>query len=477
MAINYESTRQTLRGLPRAGVQRLVFASSCSVYGANGNDFLHEDSHLNPVSLYARTRLMSEELLLRNADRRRGGHPASGDRLRRLAAHALRPHGQHHDRLRAPCRARSASPAPSSGARTCTCRMRPKRSAWRSRRRRCGGARSSTSAPTSRTSPSARSPRRSPQHDSRDADRVRTERRTIRAATASASIASATMLGFRAQRTVDDAIDEVGGLLSSGAVRGLPNEQFHNAKWLSANGTAARSRLRWRARLRVGLVGCGRIARVHRAYLQGICRRSSWSASATPTPAARRAFAQRGRAARRSPRVAELLEQRPAGRGARADAAGQPRAAGDASCCRPGVNVLVEKPLAMNAAEADQVDRRGAPGRALGDGRPQSLVRSGGPGGRARRSTSGRLGQLVGVDVFQGAEVGEAEKQAVRAHALERAAARRGAAQPGVASALPRCAASPARCATCASSRARVGGAWLEEVRLIGRRRGGAWRA
>jgi nucleoside-diphosphate-sugar epimerase len=45
-------------------VQRLVFASSCSVYGANGNDLLREDSHLNPVSLYARTRIMSEEVLL-----------------------------------------------------------------------------------------------------------------------------------------------------------------------------------------------------------------------------------------------------------------------------------------------------------------------------------------------------------------------------------------------------------------------------
>jgi nucleoside-diphosphate-sugar epimerase len=65
MDVNFESTRTLLAGCRDNGVQRLVFASSCSVYGANGTELVHEDSHLNPVSLYARTRIMSEELLLR----------------------------------------------------------------------------------------------------------------------------------------------------------------------------------------------------------------------------------------------------------------------------------------------------------------------------------------------------------------------------------------------------------------------------
>lgn len=64
MTINFESTRCLLDACREAGVQRLVFASSCSVYGANGDELLHEGSHLNPVSLYARTRIMSEEVLL-----------------------------------------------------------------------------------------------------------------------------------------------------------------------------------------------------------------------------------------------------------------------------------------------------------------------------------------------------------------------------------------------------------------------------
>jgi nucleoside-diphosphate-sugar epimerase len=67
MEINYEATRHTLRACQASGVRRLVFASSCSVYGANGRELLREGSHLNPVSLYARTRIMSEELLFREA--------------------------------------------------------------------------------------------------------------------------------------------------------------------------------------------------------------------------------------------------------------------------------------------------------------------------------------------------------------------------------------------------------------------------
>jgi nucleoside-diphosphate-sugar epimerase len=61
---NFEATRCLLESCREVGVGRLVFASSCSVYGANGNHVLREGSQLNPVSLYARTRIMSEEVLL-----------------------------------------------------------------------------------------------------------------------------------------------------------------------------------------------------------------------------------------------------------------------------------------------------------------------------------------------------------------------------------------------------------------------------
>jgi len=47
-------------------INRFIYTSSCSVYGANNNsdDFLNEQSSLNPVSHYARIKLMSEKILL-----------------------------------------------------------------------------------------------------------------------------------------------------------------------------------------------------------------------------------------------------------------------------------------------------------------------------------------------------------------------------------------------------------------------------
>jgi nucleoside-diphosphate-sugar epimerase len=51
---------QAARGL---GIERFIFASTCSVYGAS-NGVLDEESDLRPVSLYARSKLESEAALL-----------------------------------------------------------------------------------------------------------------------------------------------------------------------------------------------------------------------------------------------------------------------------------------------------------------------------------------------------------------------------------------------------------------------------
>lgn len=61
--LNYESTKVLVETCNFYGVQRLVFASSCSVYGASHNEILTETSALNPVSLYARTRILSEDVI------------------------------------------------------------------------------------------------------------------------------------------------------------------------------------------------------------------------------------------------------------------------------------------------------------------------------------------------------------------------------------------------------------------------------
>jgi nucleoside-diphosphate-sugar epimerase len=68
MIINYESTKILVEACNYYGVEKLVFASSCSVYGASlEGSYLDEESTLNPVSLYARTRIFSEKYILDNA--------------------------------------------------------------------------------------------------------------------------------------------------------------------------------------------------------------------------------------------------------------------------------------------------------------------------------------------------------------------------------------------------------------------------
>lgn len=51
-----------------AGVKRFIAASSCSVYGASGNDWINEDSTPAPVTEYARSKLAMERGIVALAD-------------------------------------------------------------------------------------------------------------------------------------------------------------------------------------------------------------------------------------------------------------------------------------------------------------------------------------------------------------------------------------------------------------------------
>jgi nucleoside-diphosphate-sugar epimerase len=62
-SVNEQSSIPVAEACRKAGVPRLVFASTCSVYGAAGDDWLDEDSPTSPVSLYAETNLRSEDIL------------------------------------------------------------------------------------------------------------------------------------------------------------------------------------------------------------------------------------------------------------------------------------------------------------------------------------------------------------------------------------------------------------------------------
>lgn len=61
--INLAATSMIAEAARGFGVQRFIFASTCSVYGAS-DQILDERSALNPVSLYARTKIESERALL-----------------------------------------------------------------------------------------------------------------------------------------------------------------------------------------------------------------------------------------------------------------------------------------------------------------------------------------------------------------------------------------------------------------------------
>jgi nucleoside-diphosphate-sugar epimerase len=65
--VNLMATKMIAEVAKGSGVRRFIFASTCSVYGAS-DEILDENSLLNPVSLYARSKIASERVLMDMAD-------------------------------------------------------------------------------------------------------------------------------------------------------------------------------------------------------------------------------------------------------------------------------------------------------------------------------------------------------------------------------------------------------------------------
>jgi nucleoside-diphosphate-sugar epimerase len=66
--INHEASVTLAKLAKKAGVQRYLFSSSCSVYGDSGAEIVTEESKPNPITPYAISKIRAEEDITRLAD-------------------------------------------------------------------------------------------------------------------------------------------------------------------------------------------------------------------------------------------------------------------------------------------------------------------------------------------------------------------------------------------------------------------------
>src|SRR6266487_348078 len=62
-SVNLEGTVRLAQAAKKAGVERFLFASSCSLYGAAGSAGVAEDADLSPVTPYGETKVLAEREL------------------------------------------------------------------------------------------------------------------------------------------------------------------------------------------------------------------------------------------------------------------------------------------------------------------------------------------------------------------------------------------------------------------------------
>lgn len=66
--INFQASVRLAKLAKKVGIQRFIFSSSCSNYGAGGQDWLNEESDFNPVTPYGRSKVYVEQAVAELAD-------------------------------------------------------------------------------------------------------------------------------------------------------------------------------------------------------------------------------------------------------------------------------------------------------------------------------------------------------------------------------------------------------------------------
>lgn len=67
-SVNAYGAEHVARAAKAAGVQRFLFSSSCSLYGAAGDEPVTEEGETNPVTPYGESKILAEQLLAKLAD-------------------------------------------------------------------------------------------------------------------------------------------------------------------------------------------------------------------------------------------------------------------------------------------------------------------------------------------------------------------------------------------------------------------------
>lgn len=68
--VNFRASVRLAKLAKKTGAERFIFSSSCSVYGARGDEYITEESPVEPITPYAKSKVMAESDMKKLSDRK-----------------------------------------------------------------------------------------------------------------------------------------------------------------------------------------------------------------------------------------------------------------------------------------------------------------------------------------------------------------------------------------------------------------------